>query len=456
MTRIALALGLVCFAMPALAACPSPLTGKDAAGATQNFGITVDGSGNCYGNVALVDGTNAANKAAVTAAGALKVDNSGVTQPSNVTQFGGSNIVAATAGVPRFGLADGSGNAVTSQSANSHVAPDVVINDASGNRLNGLTTGTAGTASTQVLSVQGIASMTPLNTTLGAETTKVIGTVRVQGNVGGVMDAAVAGTYPANALAVGVLNGSNIGRLVGDETNGLWVNVKAGSAGNGAASATGSAVPAQAGYTGVNVGGTLRGWTGVNPTGTVYAGQSDLASVNGVSLGSPSAYGTSPGAVNVPGVNAFVTNALTSVNDNSDAVAVATPYGSPVVNHNYCFNGTSWDRCRSTKGSLNVVNGGSTYQHVAASQTAAVLQTSTGAAGDYLSHCVIYPSTTAAGSVTVFDNANAAATNVIEFTTGTLSNLAPISIPVGAISTAGAWKVTTGANETVVCYGKFS
>ena len=108
------------------------------------------------------------------------------------------------------------------------------------------------------------------------------------------------------------------------------------------------------------------------------------------------------------------------------------------------------------KGGVPVVNGGSTYQHVAASQTGAVLQTSTGAAGDYLSHCVIYPSTTAAGSVTVFDNANAAATNVIEFTTGTLSNLAPITLPVGAVSTAGAWKVTTGTNETVICYGKFS
>lgn len=108
------------------------------------------------------------------------------------------------------------------------------------------------------------------------------------------------------------------------------------------------------------------------------------------------------------------------------------------------------------KGGVGVVNGGSFYQHVAASQTGAVLQTSTGAIGDYLSHCVIYPSTTAAGSVTVFDNANAAATNVIEFVTGTLSNLAPIAIPVGAVSTAGAWKVTTGANETVVCYGKFS
>lgn len=108
------------------------------------------------------------------------------------------------------------------------------------------------------------------------------------------------------------------------------------------------------------------------------------------------------------------------------------------------------------KGGIGVVNGGSNYVHVAASQTGAVLQTSTGAAGDYLSHCVIYPSTTGAGSVTVFDNTNSAANNVIEFTTGTLPGLAPIALPVGAVSVNGAWKVTTGANETVVCYGKFS
>jgi hypothetical protein len=130
-----------------------------------------------------------------------------------------------------------------------------------------------------------------------------------------------------------------------------------------------------------------------------------------------------------------------------------------VNNYNYAYNGTTWDRVRTVKagsGMVAVANGGNFYQHIAASQTATVLQSSTGAAGDYLSHCVIYPSTTAAGSVTVFDNTNAAATNVIEFTTGTLSNLAPITIPVGAVSTAGAWKVTTGTNETVVCYGKFS
>lgn len=107
------------------------------------------------------------------------------------------------------------------------------------------------------------------------------------------------------------------------------------------------------------------------------------------------------------------------------------------------------------KSSVPVVNGGSNYQHIAASATNTVLG-ATGAAGDYLSHCVIYPATTGAGSVTVFDNTNSAANIVIEFTSGTLSNLAPMPIPVGAISTGGAWKITTGTNVTVSCFGKFT
>ncbi len=64
----------------------------------------------------------------------------------------------------------------------------------------------------------------------------------------------------------------------------LDVNITGGSAGNGAASNTGSAVPAQADYAGLNVAGTLRGRTGVNVTGVVYAAQTDLTSLNGTAL----------------------------------------------------------------------------------------------------------------------------------------------------------------------------
>lgn len=275
----------------------------------------------------------------------------------------------------------------------------------------------------------------------------------------------------------------------------------------------------------------------------------------GGTLGAMANYGTSPGAVLVPGVNAFVTNQATAaaqasttsgqtgplvqcavttssptyttaqtdplscdtagnmrvnivagLNNNvslADALANNTT-SAPVAGFNLLWNGATWDRAPGTaaggakvnvgqvngvtvltgtgatgtgaqrvtvstdqatnagaalvKGGVGVVNGGSTYQAVAASQTATVLQTSTGATGDYLSHCVLYPTSTSPGVVTVFDNTNAAAGSAILFPGGatSLSNLAPISIPVGAVSTAGAWKVTTGASISVVCYGKFS
>lgn len=99
-----------------------------------------------------------------------------------------------------------------------------------------------------------------------------------------------------------------------------------------------------------------------------------------------------------------------------------------------------------------VINGADTYNTVAASQTAQALTGgSGGATGDYLSHCVIQPTTTAAGTFIIYDNSTA----IFTFTTGTLSNLVPFTIPVGAVSVSGAWKVTTGANETATCVGKF-
>lgn len=60
---------------------------------------------------------------------------------------------------------------------------------------------------------------------------------------------------------------------------------------------TGSAVPASAAYTGLNVAGNLRGWTGVNSSGSIFAGQVDLASVAGVTV--KTGNGTSTGAQRV-------------------------------------------------------------------------------------------------------------------------------------------------------------
>ncbi len=145
------------------------------------------------------------------------------------------------------------------------------------------------------------------------------------------MSGTTPGTAPGKSNVVaGIYNSSAPSPTTGqtlpfqlDSSGRLIVDVGAGSSGNAAASATGSSVPADADYNGLNVSGTLRGQTGVNPTGSVYAGQTDLSSVNGVSLGSPSAYGTAPTG-NVPGVNAFVTN----VNANGSAVSASS---APVV-----------------------------------------------------------------------------------------------------------------------------
>ncbi len=87
---------------------------------------------------------------------------------------------------------------------------------------------------------------------------------------------------------------------VDSATNRLLVNasisgsITASPASNGA---TGSAVPAQADYAGLNVAGTLRGATGVNPSGSIYATQVDIASVAGTTVATGN--GTASGALRV-------------------------------------------------------------------------------------------------------------------------------------------------------------
>lgn len=91
------------------------------------------------------------------------------------------------------------------------------------------------------------------------------------------------------------------------------------------------------------------------------------------------------------------------------------------------------------------------YETVAASQTAQVMGT-TGKAGDFLSHVVLQPTTTAAGTCIVYDNTTA----ILTFTTGTLGDLRPIVLPLNASSVNGAWKITTGANVTATAFGDFT
>lgn len=97
-------------------------------------------------------------------------------------------------------------------------------------------------------------------------------------------------------------------------------------------------------------------------------------------------------------------------------------------------------------------NSGQQYETVAAGQTTQALGAS-GAAGDYLSHVTVTPATTAPGVVTIIDGS----TTVIPWLGGTVgADLKPFTIDVRANSATGAWKITTGANVSVVAFGQFT
>lgn len=105
-------------------------------------------------------------------------------------------------------------------------------------------------------------------------------------------------------------------------------------------------------------------------------------------------------------------------------------------------------------GSPTLTNfGAGEYEKVAASQTAQVIG-ATGAAGDYIDGLLVVPATTSPGNVILLDNA----ISITVFTGGadSVSNLVPFFIPLGMISVSGAWKVTTGANVSVVAIGNFT
>ena len=92
---------------------------------------------------------------------------------------------------------------------------------------------------------------------------------------------------------------------------------------------------------------------------------------------------------------------------------------------------------------------------VAASQTDQVLGP-TGAAGDRLNGILIVPATTSPGAVSVKDGGGSAIT---VFTGGasSVSDLKSFYVYYGdARSSSGAWKVTTGANVSVVAFGDFT
>jgi hypothetical protein len=216
------------------------------------------------------------------------------------------------------------------------------------------------------------------------------------------------------SAAVTIANGADV--ALGSTTDTAWV------------SGAGTAIAILKQVAGNTAGATP---AGANVIGKVGIDQTTPGTTNGVAL------------VGVNGATALAGSGAVGTGSARVAVGVdsATVAGSAPV-----------------KGGVGVVNGASTYNTVAASQSAQILSSTqgggTGAVGDYLSHCVAFPTSTTPGVVTILDNA----TTIFPFPGGasSVSNLVPFTIPIGAISTSGAWKITTGANISVTCMGKFT
>ena len=103
-------------------------------------------------------------------------------------------------------------------------------------------------------------------------------------------------------------------------------------------------------------------------------------------------------------------------------VRVCVPTGGPAGGAPNCQDVTP-------SNPLPIINFGSTYNTVAASQTAQVLSAlsggTTGASGDYLTSCTVIPATTSPGAVTILDGSTA----IYSFPGGASSvpNLVPLS-----------------------------
>lgn len=99
------------------------------------------------------------------------------------------------------------------------------------------------------------------------------------------------------------------------------------------------------------------------------------------------------------------------------------------------------------------------YATVAASQTNQALTPQgsggAGALGDFLLQLLIIPATTSPGAVSITDDGGSPIT-IFPGGATSVVDLKPFWVPINAISTSGAWKVTTGANVSVLATGQFS
>jgi hypothetical protein len=97
----------------------------------------------------------------------------------------------------------------------------------------------------------------------------------------------------------------------------------------------------------------------------------------------------------------------------------------------------------------DTVGGRTDYEAVAASQSDQVCGP-VGGSGDVLERLIISVATAATGTVSIKDGGGSAI--VI---TAANTPIGVYTVYIGARSTAGAWKITTGAGATAICVGRF-
>jgi hypothetical protein len=220
----------------------------------------------------------------------------------------------------------------------------------------------------------------------------------------------------------------NAGVAPVDATNGLSVNVTN-------ASLTVASHPV------TNAGTFAVQNTAATPAGTNNIGDVDILTISGVTP----AFGD--------GAKGATVLRTTLATDSAGIITTGTA-GTPSSQVLTVQGVASMTPILATTTNVPLTNfGAGEYETVAASQTAQVLG-ATGGAGDYISGLLVIPATTSPGNVLLLDNA----TSITVFTGGatSVSNLVPFFIPLGMISVSGAWKVTTGANVSVIGIGNFT
>jgi len=90
------------------------------------------------------------------------------------------------------------------------------------------------------------------------------------------------------------------------------------------------------------------------------------------------------------------------------------------------------------------------YETVAASQSDQVIG-STGATGDLLERVIVSVATSATGTCSIKDGSGSAIV-----LTAANTPIGVYTVELGARSSGGAWKVTTGAGATAIAVGKFT